>query len=764
MDRVFSLPVSLRSTPFLRNTKKNQIFEKILLQDLVDMHQQIILEGNFYSTFETGNGVLDHWESVNSDIRRLLDPFDFDLQFDKAIEKVGLRDQISSEDRHSVEIEYFKHLNYILSVKKKQDITDARNKIIRKLSSGVTINMSDQKIPPELIEEFKDGKNFIRCLEDYGKEIDILQHRFLREEITGLLNRMYFWGSKSMVNLSRNKPIKDELKMFHWDTLENDIVTCLANNFFSDDDVIFLKNIVTLLEGNVPDLGLEKYHKAFKLSKSLILVEADKGQGIVMLNKKDLASIYERNDLKHNFIRTDISEDDLVSDNLERRDQLVKLIPEDIYKNLSNKLKRSLIQPTGMAPIFRPLIKVQKLDEPGYKDIEIASARMVKSSSSAPHNCIAEVASLMTEPMIDGLNDKIVEDHGWKPAKKDCVEVYNRLSQEDIIHPSEKLIGLEGDAVDMYLCMDYDIIREDIEEILIYFEKDVDFIQFYTRAIETLMRINYWRQPGGIFTVGPRGANGFSIGCFLAANGSELIMVWREGMMLKTLKERGLMEYVRLLSRYKDDFLLLLVWHPTRTIEVIKVISKAFPSSLKFKFKISPLRVDFVDQSLYINQNSQNYIRLLRKAESSYDYPRKSTNMNNPTIFGTIHSCVRRSQERNSLDSDVRIDEDLYRMILRNRGFSDKDYSKIRSIVMDRKSKNIKKPKWDNKGKIFPGVVTYDKKSRSHTKIIQLTQRCGFPDKYQVPLANRGKKVWQSYFKKRIFICDMDIFVEAQNK
>ena len=189
----------LRSTPFICNTKKKQTFEKILLQDLVDMHQQIILEGNFYSTFETGNGVLDHWESVNSDIRRLLDPFDFDLQFDKAIEKVGLRDQISSEDRHSVEIEYFNHLNYILSVKKKQDIIDARNKIIRKLSSGVIINMSDQKIPPELIEEFRDGKNFIRCLEDYGKEIDILKHRFLREEITGLLNRMYFWGSKSMV-------------------------------------------------------------------------------------------------------------------------------------------------------------------------------------------------------------------------------------------------------------------------------------------------------------------------------------------------------------------------------------------------------------------------------------------------------------------------------------------------------------------------------------------------------------------------------------
>ena len=111
------------------------------------------------------------------------------------------------------------------------------------------------------------------------------------------------------------------------------------------------------------------------------------------------------------------------------------------------------------------------------------------------------------------------------------------------------------------MCMDYEIIRTDIDEILLFFEKDDEFTDFYTRAIETLMRVNYWRQPGGIYTVGPKGANGFSIGCFLAANGSELIMVWREGRLLMTLKKRGLLPFVRLLSRYKDDFLLLFIKH-----------------------------------------------------------------------------------------------------------------------------------------------------------------------------------------------------------
>ena len=358
------------------------------------------------------------------------------------------------------------------------------------------------------------------------------------------------------------------------------------------------------------------------------------------------------------------------------------------------------------------------------------------------------------------MNAKILEEFGWKPAMRDCVEVYNRLNQDDILHPSEKLIGLEGDAVDMYLMLDYDIISKDIDDILLYFEKDEDFKEFYTRAIETLMKINYWKQPGGIYTVGPKGAKGFSIGCFLAANGSELIMVWREGKMLMILKKRGLLKFVKLISRYKDDFLLLLIWDSIQTIEIIRVICQSFPTSLKFKFRASPVRIDFVDQSLYINQENSNYVRLLRKSESSYDYPRKTTNMKSQSIYGTIHNCVRRSYERNTLESDIRIEEEMYRLILRSRGFHNKDYYKIKKIVLDRKSQNIKKAKWDNNGKIFSGVVTYDKKSHSHKKVSRLIQSCGIPKKYQVPLPNRGKKIWQVYFKKRVFIRDMDQFLE----
>ena len=728
------------------------------------MLEQIILEGNYFTTFETGAN-LKSWDVINSEMKSLIEPFHFAVFLDKAINVLHISLHASIH-RLLPEIEelYQEELKEILEIKKRKDISKERLDIKRKLDGGVIINMSDKTIPPELIDEFSNGKSFIRNLQDYRSEIDIRNHRFLREEITNLLNRMYYWGSNPDINLSRNRPIKDEVKMFHWKTIEHDIVCNLTNSYFSDDDILFLKNITSLLENSNLDLDLEKFQKSIKLHESLVLIEADKGQGIVLLKKDDLLRMYERNDKKHGFIKTDLTENDVVIDNLERRDYLASLIPKDVYENLDNKVKKSLLKPHGMAPIFRPLGKVQKLDCPSYKDIDIFSSRMIKSSSGAPHNVIAEVASKMTEPLINELNQNIVDEYGWKPAMQDCVEVFNRLSQDDIMQPSEKLIGIEGDAVDMYLMLDFGIIINDIEEILEFFEKDEEFVAFYTKAVETLMRINYWRQPGGIYTVGPKGASGFSIGCFLAANGSELIMVWREGRLLMLLKKKGLLKFVKLLSRYKDDFLLLLLWHPTETVKVVQAVCEAFPSSLQFKFKISTVRVDFVDQSLYINQIQQNYVKLLRKAESSYDYPRKTTNMKDATIYGTIHSCVRRSLERNTLESDVRLNEDLYRLILRKRGFKNTDFSKIKKIVLDRKSKGIIKPKWDSKGKVFSGVITFDKRSRSHRKISKMLFSCGFPKKYQPPLPNRGKKIWQTHFKKRVYISDMDSFLEKNKQ
>ena len=92
------------------------------------------------------------------------------------------------------------------------------------------INMSPKTVPANLVKEFENGKSFIREQQDYELDSDIEKGRFLREEITNLLNRVYFWGSNPDKNLCRNRPIKNEGKMFHWRTLESDIVSNLNSS------------------------------------------------------------------------------------------------------------------------------------------------------------------------------------------------------------------------------------------------------------------------------------------------------------------------------------------------------------------------------------------------------------------------------------------------------------------------------------------------------------------------------------------------------
>ena len=142
------------------------------------------------------------------------------------------------------------------------------------------------------------------------------------------------------------------------------------------------------------------------------------------------------------------------------------------------------------------------------------------------------------------------EKFGFKPAMRDCSEVYEMLNSDEVVNLEDFVIGFEFDAENMYLEMDHYIIEKDITEILEYFEKDNEFRRFFTESLEVLMSDNFFRQPGGIYTVGPNGSKGFSIGCFFASNGSDMGMVWREGKLLLKLFKLDLLKYIKVDSRY----------------------------------------------------------------------------------------------------------------------------------------------------------------------------------------------------------------------
>ena len=764
----------------MEHSRAATVFSCALMDSLYLMEKQIRETGDFSESFETDFGVLGSFQEVENKLMKLVRPFQFEEEFINAIKMVrqSFEDCIYAEFiinainlvKDEITVIYKDTLNNIIKHKKKLDIKTEKDSICRKLNESVICNMSSNEINNETRNRFKNGRKWIGDLEYQvpGKNLNQegFSHDaiFKRKELSRVLNRMYSWGGKQNKNLMRNFPKLEEDKIFRWDSLETDIIE-FSKNFLDLDDTIFLNNIIKNLENDNECFKLLKPAKTNKTPIDKVIIEADKNQGVTIMDKIDVLNMYDRNSIKHDYVKTDITEEDLVFDNLEKRDYLIGLIPKVIRDNLSGDLKAKINKPNGMAPIMRTLIKLQKLDKPSYKDKDVVQARMIKSSSGAPLNIVAEVLSELSTPLIEKLNMDLEEKIGFKPAMRDCAEVYQMLNSDKVLNMEEFCIGMEFDAVDMYLQMDHYIIEKDIIEILEYFEKDIEFKKFFTESLEVLMSHNFFRQPGGIYTIGPNGSRGFSIGCFFASNGSEMGMVWREGKLLMKLSKLDLLKYIKVDARYKDDGLLLLVWHPTKTMEVLRLVCEAYPESLKLKFKASTVKVDFVDQSLYMNFENKCHVKLLRKLEASYDCPRLGTNMSNTSALGTLYNYSRRVIERNTLKEDKIINDDLYRMIITKRGFKKYQYNKIKKIVIDRiNNRRPKITKWDKDGKIFPGVLTFDKRSRCHKKMLGIIKSCKLPKKYVKPLPTPGESVWKKEFKKKSFITSLDKFKKERSQ
>ena len=762
--------------------RKGVLFLNSLFRDLEIMYREIEESGNVQILFETMFGVLGDWRRVREELCRMMEPYEVDNQIGRAIQVVeesfgldgcGLDTKGLSWESFlgtvrnldgCIKETYIGFLNKIIAFKGKVDNIEEKKNIVNRLEGNVIINLTNEKISQELLSQYANGGRFVTDLEAKSQDL------FMRQQYCNVLNRMYAFlvvNTSENAGLGRLDPNKKDRKLFNPETLEYDIKTFLPNPRLDVEDVGFLENIILEIEDNKRNLGLKPESKMVRPPDNMILVEADKNQGICLLYKDDLLKIYQRANEKHGFVSVDITAEELIRDHMERRDKLAALIPPEVLASLSLEELRSLYSPVGVTAVLRPMLKVHKFKNPSYLNIEEMSARFVKASNGAPLNVIAGILSKVTKPMIDSLNDLISSMFGFKPARLDCQEVFGVLNGEEIKKLGERCVGFEADASDMYLELRIDIVKKDVMEVLEFFGKSPEFVKFYMESLTTLMNNNYFEEPLGIFTSGCGGSRGFSIGCLYAADGSELVMVWRELRLLKLLRELDLMRFVRHISRYKDDFLLILVWDEMFTVEVLKLVSQAFPESLVLKFKASPIRVDFVDQSLYFMANGDTKVKLLRKPEASYDIPRKTSNVQKCIKLGTIHSYVRRSMERNSQIGDVEWNEGLYRMILKARGYSYREYRDIRRIVVNRKNeeKMEKKDRYERRsGKgFFAGCIEYDGKTRVHEKLIKSIKKCGIPEKYSKPISVPGRSIWKKEFTKRKFLTEMRRYKDSRS-
>ena len=123
--------------------------------------------------------------------------------------------------------------------------------------------------------------------------------------------------------------------------------------------------------------------------------------------------------------------------------------------------------------------------------------------------------------------------------------------------------------------------------------------------------------------------------------------------------------------------------------------------------------------------------------------------------------------ERNSLMKDVYWNENLYKMILRARGYSYREYKDIRRIVVKRKDeekvRNEGMRKKEYRKGFFAGCVEYDEKTKVHEELIKSIKNCGIPQKYSKPISVPGRNIWKKEFTKRKFLVEMKKYKDSRS-
>ena len=225
-------------------------------------------------------------------------------------------------------------------------------------------------------------------------------------------------------------------------------------------------------------------------------------------------------------------------------------------------------------------------------------------------------------------------------------------------------------------------------------------IHFYLECLRLIMSFNYFIEPEGVFTTPTNGSQGFAIGCKYAADGSEITMLFYEIEILDRLREKDLLKFVFFFYRYKDDLCIGLLWDKDQTINVLKIIAEGYPESLVLKFVASPFFFDFVDLRTYIYPtgnlcngiNKNLRIKLLRKKLATYDINRPNSNTTEAIKLSTIYAYIYRSLKRCNNNRDQQKQQIKSKFIAKSRGFDDKIWRKIRSIVNNKVNKKMTLP------------------------------------------------------------------------
>lgn len=709
-------------------------------------------------SFSTHGGTSADWKSVEEGLRGLSDMLDFDKLICRGLDtltkpKVKCFIQSKTLDIRNL---LSKTLTQWLQRHSRASNQAETKNIQANLDEGVIYNLTPvADIPAQLRIDFHLGGKFI----PHGNTPDNNPSSFVYREIAQSLQRMYSYKGGSF----RNNHLKQDITIF------------AQNPGLDEPDKNFLLNLLERIDSIIPIISIRRQKYVVRLGSindvseeggsDLVILEADKNIGLTILTKSQVMEIYRKTNEEHGYIRSDFTESTYIKTFTKTRNELIPFIPTNLRAKLTKRQIALFHSSEGNVGLLRPMPKLHKLAKADYNHFHLLRSRAIKASSSDPVNHVASVLSTLSKELINDMKSKIKQESGLTTGLNGCDEAFEALNNASNIsdHTGHHL-NVEGDAHNLYPSLPHQLVRTSIRRIFLEVERSHTFRSFFLTCLYLIMTFNIFMEPDGIYTTNPSKALGFSIGCKFAADGSELVLLLYELILIRRLIKEGLLGFIPILIRFRDDLFIRVQGDITKSLRALRIIALGYPESLRMDFKASPIFGEFLDMSIRSYTNSKPFeICLLRKKLARHDINRPTSNTSSQikrsALISNAYRAHRRSNNARSKDHQLNVGC----MIAVDRGFTKKFWDSILRRVKASGPMKKQGRHQEQYRRRYAGGFSYDEGSKSHLLLTDLFNTCSLPSNYNKPISLPSKSMFQYYHTNRKLLRSMEDFVTAQN-
>jgi hypothetical protein len=615
--------------------------------------------------------------------------------------------------------------------------SEERRHIKSCISGDSVFNLTRASIPENFVKYLKQGSKYNPfTTKTLSQDLKLFDQLFC--EITNRVIRRYLRYAPTTLSPTENvtanlRGIIAYAKQKKKTKLVNILSDVLVNyrkekRFFRNFKGLKTKNIHREIDERVLE-------DMFTLSDGRIILSSDKGLGYTIMNVEDVKDQYHRINAQQHFERADISEEWYITHILGFIQDAKSCLP----KQLSKIIQQKDFEPTYTRPsigTLRLMPKILKLPVVSPDSVSVLKSRGIKSSLNDPIRTVQIILDKFFNHILYYMELEFATKYScYSPTVSGIDESLHRL-RETSFERFGKGVILEADFSDMYSNINENLLKKYVKMGAELAGLNDDSIQYIFSLIEVNMRHSYFHEPDGIF----RTKSGFSMGDVAASRGSDVVLRGAELLFYAELHSRGLLQHVKVLTRFRDDIFLYVTGSHDKIKQVLKIVFTGYPLDITLNVESNLIQGKFLNVRLYNDLIDRSpFTTILRKRHTKYDVIPPTSN-----THGMYKKCAGRTyfdmvRSHCSHTAEYKRQVDTVKTILTEKGFS-----RHQILRMKKLKKRLNKLPYD---KIYVGKVPFDQTSHIHQFLRNTFASQTFEEEgFSLPMVVPGRKLHQYVF------------------